>query len=273
MITAHALTTGKLLRKVLRSYAERQTGLDPASLDPLLLQVSVGKETEQQALLNSARLLESLFPTWVVMLCIVQHPGVGYLSGNTEQVLGYPREALLPLSPEESFALIHPQDSYAVSLAFAYMRKFTSTQPGYDPVKYRFVFHYRLRHPAGHYQYIVDEKLAIANHAQRSVYFTLFNNATPQRSFTGVKLEIYQHQPAGLMKLTEYHPQATDARLTSREREIIQLMSQGLGVHAISEKLTISCSTVKNHRNNLFRKLQVKSALELLHLARQLHWI
>jgi DNA-binding CsgD family transcriptional regulator len=272
-MTPLALTTGKLLRQVLRGYAERQPALDGQAVNGSPVQVPFVPETDREALLQSAHLLESLFPTWVVMLCIIQHPSVGYLSGNTRQVLGYPREALLGLSPEESFALIHPQDSYAVSLTFAYMRKFTSTQAGYDPVKYRFLFHYRLRHPKGHYQYILDEKLAVVNQGNRRVYFTLFHNATSQRTFTGVKLEIYQHLPQGLAKLTEYRPQAEPSSLTGREREIILLMSKGLSVRAMSEALTISYSTVKNHRNNIFRKLQVKSALELLHLARQQEWI
>jgi DNA-binding NarL/FixJ family response regulator len=51
--------------------------------------------------------------------------------------------------------------------------------------------------------------------------------------------------------------------LSDREKEIVQLVAQGLGNRTIGEKLFISENTVKNHLQNIFDKLGVSDRLEL----------
>lgn len=45
------------------------------------------------------------------------------------------------------------------------------------------------------------------------------------------------------------------ARLTPREREVLQLMAGGLTNQEIARRLFISEHTVKNHVSNIYRKL------------------
>jgi DNA-binding NarL/FixJ family response regulator len=47
-------------------------------------------------------------------------------------------------------------------------------------------------------------------------------------------------------------------RLTSREKEVLSMISRGLNNDDIAEKLVISEKTVRNHVSNIYRKLQVK---------------
>ena len=50
--------------------------------------------------------------------------------------------------------------------------------------------------------------------------------------------------------------------LSPREEEVLSLMAKGLGNEAISETLSISLGTVKNHVSNLYSKLGVRSRAE-----------
>ena len=50
--------------------------------------------------------------------------------------------------------------------------------------------------------------------------------------------------------------------LSSREKEIMQLIRQGKRSKEIAEKLTLSINTVNRHRQNIFQKLNVNNALE-----------
>ncbi|HLO28898.1 MAG TPA: response regulator transcription factor [Anaerolineales bacterium] len=56
--------------------------------------------------------------------------------------------------------------------------------------------------------------------------------------------------------------------LTSREREVLQLMSQGASNKDIAEKLFISGKTVSNHITNIFSKLQVADRAQAVLRAR-----
>lgn len=57
--------------------------------------------------------------------------------------------------------------------------------------------------------------------------------------------------------------------LTDREREVLQLLAQGLSNKEIAQKLYVSVRTVEGHLANIYGKLQVKSRIEAVLWATQ----
>lgn len=55
-----------------------------------------------------------------------------------------------------------------------------------------------------------------------------------------------------------------DVRLTSREREVVDLLSEGLSNRQIAERLNIAIHTVKSHVHNVLEKLALHSRLEVV---------
>jgi two-component system response regulator NreC len=55
--------------------------------------------------------------------------------------------------------------------------------------------------------------------------------------------------------------------LTEREREILRLIAEGLGVNQVAKKLCISAKTVITHRANLMEKIGVHNTVELIKYA------
>jgi DNA-binding NarL/FixJ family response regulator len=55
--------------------------------------------------------------------------------------------------------------------------------------------------------------------------------------------------------------------LTSREREILQLVAEGYSSTAIAGRLTISARTVEAHRANVMRKLRLRNRAALIRYA------
>jgi len=51
--------------------------------------------------------------------------------------------------------------------------------------------------------------------------------------------------------------------LTSREREVLQLMSEGQSTAKIADQLHVSVKTVESHRQQLMQKLNIRSVAEL----------
>lgn len=64
------------------------------------------------------------------------------------------------------------------------------------------------------------------------------------------------------------HP-APFPELTPREREILELLAQGLSNNAIAEKLVLSPKTVRNQVSTIFSKLQVASRSQAIIKARE----
>ncbi len=70
--------------------------------------------------------------------------------------------------------------------------------------------------------------------------------------------------------LQEFSIQKTDAsgsKLSEREREVLQLVSQGLGNKEIGKVLFITESTVKNHLRNILDKLHLQNRMQLIAFA------
>ena len=75
------------------------------------------------------------------------------------------------------------------------------------------------------------------------------------------------HRLATLSRPANHQPR-TDQCLTTRERQIIALIDQGLSNKEIASRLCIEVATVKNHVHNVLEKLQVKRRAEAAALVR-----
>ena len=62
-------------------------------------------------------------------------------------------------------------------------------------------------------------------------------------------------------------PVVAGDRLTSREREIVQLLSEGKSSKEVASVLSISVKTAETHRANIMRKLEIHSVSELVRYA------
>lgn len=68
-------------------------------------------------------------------------------------------------------------------------------------------------------------------------------------------------------------PAISVSPLTAREKEIIHLLSNGFAALNIAAKLNLSHATVRNHIQNILRKLEVHSQVEAISVAFRRGWI
>jgi DNA-binding NarL/FixJ family response regulator len=61
--------------------------------------------------------------------------------------------------------------------------------------------------------------------------------------------------------------------LTRREKEVLELIAEGMTNNEIGQKLFISITTVDTHRKNLLAKFEVKNTASLVRIATQQHII
>ena len=67
--------------------------------------------------------------------------------------------------------------------------------------------------------------------------------------------------------------ESTNIVLTRREKEVLELIAEGMTNNVIAQKLFISPSTVDTHRKNLLAKLDAKNTASLIRMASQLQLI
>lgn len=80
---------------------------------------------------------------------------------------------------------------------------------------------------------------------------------------------VFHGRPTGLPSHlhdndTRQQVEARMARLTPRQREVCALVAQGLANKMIASKLGTTINTIKTHRAEIYRKLEVRSLLDLV---------
>lgn len=104
--------------------------------------------------------------------------------------------------------------------------------------------------------------------ADREEFFSAIDSTLKGRKYYSSELlELIIEMNMGTQSLEE-----TKA-LTASELEIVKLISQGLTTKEIAVKKNVSFHTVNTHRKNIFRKLGVSNASELIMSAIKSGWI
>lgn len=73
--------------------------------------------------------------------------------------------------------------------------------------------------------------------------------------------------------ISEKKAEADQAFLTRREKEVLELIADGLTTQEIADKLFVSAATVETHRKNLLLKLEAKNVAAMVKIAAKLNLI
>lgn len=214
-------------------------------------------EQDDNVILSHLEFAEKLFPHSGLSLCPVTHTKVKYLSKSCEKILGHPHGLLLNMSLAEYFMMIHPDDLAAVQQCFGFIK---NQKPG-DPEIHRFAVYYRFRNQNGEYNQIRNDNFAIR--VREGNYLYLMAYSISAEKFFHVKLEVYKRINGNLLKTYTYSPQQEDKEMTPRQNDVVELVNRGFTNREIAEKLGISIHTVKNHKQMLFKKINVRNSVEL----------
>jgi len=68
-------------------------------------------------------------------------------------------------------------------------------------------------------------------------------------------------------------PEVDVPKLTSRERELLILLSKGKSLKEVAKAMNVSYFTAETHRKNVFKKFKTTSAAELIKKASKVFWL
>jgi len=145
----------------------------------------------------------------------------------------------------------------------AYMEYLRMKPKEKESVHFRFFF--RMKKASGDYAWFM----------QTSKHFSNGENEIPME--VGYLIELFDPQhPLRVMGVLETNfrridvfPDGIDdliSKLTARELEILKLIRQGVKTKVIAVKLKLTENTIKTHRRNLLKKLEVSSMMQAIGL-------
>jgi DNA-binding NarL/FixJ family response regulator len=104
----------------------------------------------------------------------------------------------------------------------------------------------------------------VKSDSDRDLSIALDNLANHKPFFAPRVTEVILNSSSGRIPAPTEGPRN---RITSREREIIQLLSEGKSSKEVAALLNISVKTAETHRANIMRKLQMHTVSELVRYA------
>lgn len=223
-------------------------------------------EENKEIILQHLQFSEKVFPQDCLTVCPLSHPGFKYFSKNCEHILGHDHETLSRMDLPSFFNLIHSSDLHAVQQCLAYIK----SQEPFDPTKMRFQFNFRLKHKNGSFAHIRHDHFAVKSATDTYLYLMLFCNISDEEKFYHVKMDIYKNDRDKFLKVGTYNPQQSEREITPRQKDIVQLIIKGFSNQQIADLLNVSIYTVKNHKQQLFKKVNVKNSIELANYAGRL---
>jgi len=187
-----------------------------------------------------------------------------HFSDSFRSILGYKGNNVIK-NGTFSKSIIHPHDNMKY-------QEYMQMIPGQEllpDLKYISSLKCRARHMKGYWKYFVIFSMSYQTSG----------------SFFKIGIFLDQHQQGETLTIleqnnSEYHfqnpaPEFDDfinnsIKISPRENEVLEFISQGMIAKEIADKLNISTNTVISHRKNLINKFKVKNTAQLIKTASHL---
>lgn len=193
-----------------------------------------------------------------------------YYSPKYTTLLGWDAERA-ETDIEYTNSLIHPDDLpilykaglYYISLGFSLADRTQSRH-------YKAIFEYRVLGKNNQYVRVIEQQVPLEFDKSGNVWLALsLLDISPDQNLEMPFRGRLKNQVTG--ELYNFPPESQDktALLTLREKEILQLISNGLISKQIADKLFISINTVNTHRQRIIEKLNVNNTYEAIKYAHE----
>lgn len=173
---------------------------------------------------------------------------------------------------KDIFDRIHPDDltdKHLLELRFFYLLK---TLPIKERTDYHIVSKMRMTDNSGKYIAIHHRMFYVCSCPLGNLWLALcLYNFSYDSSVSGISNGIIINSATG--DIIKPEKEKYDNILSSREKEILQLIDRGETSEGIASLLYISKNTVSRHRQNILEKLRVKNSVEACRIAKLMNLI
>lgn len=188
-----------------------------------------------------------------------------FTSYNFADLFGYDMVQVERSDVEYFDSRVHPDDLLALTRNGIQLMKLFLDMPVAERPNYKLINEYRIRNAEERYVRVIEQHQVLELAPNGNLWLTLgiIDLSPNQEPYEGVKSQIINYKTGKIHPFPE-SPDATETAvtLTKREKEVLQLVKEGLLSKEISERLSISIHTVNTHRQRILQKLGADNSIE-----------
>lgn len=193
-----------------------------------------------------------------------------FASGNFSTLFGYNPADLKTIREQRDLLeeRIHPDDRVQLLEYQIEHGQFIYSLPQEERNDYQQIFQYRILNTKGNYVHVISRHQVIEKDRNGRAWMILgMIDIAPDQTPSGKVKRTVLNRKTGEILLSA--PIPAENQLTTREKEILLLIRQGLLSKEIAGKLNLSIYTVNNHRKNILAKLDVDNVMEAMNIAHE----
>ena len=193
-----------------------------------------------------------------------------FASDNFSTLFGYSPAMIRTIREQGDFLeeRIHPDDRAQITEYQVEHGQFIYSLPPEERNDYRQVFRWRMLDARGEYVHVISRQQVLEQDRNGKAWMILgMLDIAPDQTPSEKVSRTVIHRETGMILTPALIPGG--ASLTSREKEILTLISRGFLSKEIADKLGLSMNTVHNHRKNILAKLEADNAVEAINAARK----
>jgi DNA-binding CsgD family transcriptional regulator len=177
-----------------------------------------------------------------------------------------------PQDPMYYSQFIHPDDLPIVMDSYKKTFKFFLNLPEAERKDYKLIQNFRQRDKFGKYLNIILQLMVLELDKKGNIWLALMlDDLLPDKiSFEGVNRRLINIKSGKICLFKDELESNKKTILSTREVEVLGLVSKGFASKEIADKLFLSVNTVNNHRQNILEKIKAVNTTEAVTYARNL---
>jgi len=226
---------------------------------------------------------QELFNSLSFFIFNIENKQFEFLSEAILSLIGYTSEDLQTASFKDIASLVH-EDDYTDWLLNIVTASEDFQESSHDE-SYGKVREYRVRHKKNYWVYLQIITTPLHIYKNRMVsFFGIVKDVSKEKmkeAYLMGEIGKREKSVASLRKIIHEYKnleiipplKQSRGRISPREIEVLQLISQGYSNREIAETLFISPNTAVTHRKNLLVKFNVKNSAQLVKEASRMFWL
>jgi len=177
-----------------------------------------------------------------------------------------------PQDPMYYSQFIHPDDLPIVMDSYKKAFTFFLSRPEEERKDYKLIQNFRQRDKYGKYLNLILQLVVLELDKKGNIWLALIlDDLLPDKiSFEGVNRRLINLKTGKICLFKNELEPNKKTILSTREVEVLGLVSKGFASKEIADKLFLSVNTVNNHRQNILEKVRASNTSEAVNYARNL---